>query len=80
MQFARKATPMRTWQTIRTSALARHSHDQAYAALVFSGRYEEAGDHASYSEWFIHAVENGELRGDKLRTAVKKFFSGASSR
>lgn len=35
---------MRMWQTVRTSALARHVHKQAYAALVLSGCYEEAGD------------------------------------
>jgi AraC-like DNA-binding protein len=31
-------------QTIRTSALGRHVHKHAYAALVLSGCYEEAGD------------------------------------
>jgi AraC-like DNA-binding protein len=35
---------MHTWQTIRTSALPRHMHTEAYAALVLSGGYEEAGD------------------------------------
>jgi AraC-like DNA-binding protein len=35
---------MRKWQTIRTSALGRHVHKHAYAALVLSGCYEEAGD------------------------------------
>lgn len=34
---------MRTWQTIR-AAFGRHSHRHAYAALVLSGSYEEAGD------------------------------------
>jgi hypothetical protein len=37
-------TPMRMWQTIRTSALGRQVHKHAYAALVLSGCYEEAGD------------------------------------
>jgi hypothetical protein len=37
--------PMFTWQTIRSSVLGRHSHERAYAAIVFSGGYEEAGDH-----------------------------------
>ena len=37
-------TTMRKWQTIRTSALGRHVHKHAYAALVLSGCYEEAGD------------------------------------
>jgi AraC-like DNA-binding protein len=31
-------------QTIRSSALGRHVHKRAYAALVLSGGYEEAGD------------------------------------
>jgi AraC-like DNA-binding protein len=35
---------MRMWQTIRASALSRHCHEKAYAALVLSGGYEEAGD------------------------------------
>jgi AraC-like DNA-binding protein len=35
---------MRMWQTIRISALHRHVHKHAYAALVLSGYYEEAGD------------------------------------
>src|SRR5262249_31451692 len=35
---------MRTWQTIRRSALGRHVHKRAYASLVLSGGYEEAGD------------------------------------
>src|SRR5438552_3446097 len=35
---------MRMWQTIRTSGLSRHVHKHAYAALVLSGCYEEAGD------------------------------------
>lgn len=32
------------WQTVRTSVLNRHAHQHAYAALVLSGGYEEAGD------------------------------------
>jgi len=32
------------WQTIRAAALGRHCHEKAYAALVLSGGYEEAGD------------------------------------
>jgi AraC-like DNA-binding protein len=35
---------MRMRQTIRTSALPRHIHKHAYAALVLTGCYEEAGD------------------------------------
>jgi AraC-like DNA-binding protein len=36
------------WQTIRASALGRHVHEEAYAALVLSGRYEEAGDNGRF--------------------------------
>jgi len=36
------------WQSIRASVLARHAHDEAYAALVLSGGYEEAGDHGRF--------------------------------
>jgi hypothetical protein len=32
------------WQTVRKSALSRHIHEHAHAALVLSGGYEEAGD------------------------------------
>ena len=39
---------MRTWQRIRASALDRHIHAEAYAALVLSGGYEEAGDHGRF--------------------------------
>jgi AraC-like DNA-binding protein len=39
---------MRMWQSIRASVLARHAHDEAYAALVLSGGYEEAGDHGRF--------------------------------
>jgi AraC-like DNA-binding protein len=35
---------MKTWQIIRASTLRRHVHTHAYAALVLSGGYEEAGD------------------------------------
>jgi AraC-like DNA-binding protein len=35
---------MRLWQTIRPSILGRHVHTSAYAAIVLSGSYEEAGD------------------------------------
>jgi AraC-like DNA-binding protein len=39
---------MRMWQTIRHSVLGRHVHQKAYAALVLSGGYEEAGDHGRF--------------------------------
>ena len=39
---------MRTWQTIRSTTLPRHSHQESYAALVLSGAYEEAGDQGRF--------------------------------
>jgi AraC-like DNA-binding protein len=35
---------MRVWQTIPPPLIGRHVHRRAYAALVLSGCYEEAGD------------------------------------
>ncbi len=32
-----------------------------------------------YSKWFVHAVESGDLRGDKLQNTVKGFFSASPS-
>ncbi len=51
------------------------------AAVIYTN-YKAALEHdpKSYSEWFVHAVEDGELRGDKLQAAAKKFVAGASSR
>ena len=43
------------WQTIRTPVLSRHSHEAAYAALVLSGAYEEAGDQGRFQ------VEAGDV-------------------
>lgn len=36
------------WQTIRSSVFGRHSHEHAYAAIVLSGGYEEAGDQGRF--------------------------------
>ncbi len=46
---------MRVWQTIRASELSWHSHQEAYAALVLSGGYEEAGDCGRF------LVESGDV-------------------
>lgn len=43
------------WQTIRAPALGRHVHVKAYASLVLSGGYEEAGDHGRFT------VEAGDV-------------------
>jgi AraC-like DNA-binding protein len=39
---------MRVWQTIRSPLIRWHVHKHAYAALVLSGGYEEAGDSGRY--------------------------------
>jgi AraC-like DNA-binding protein len=46
---------MRVWQTIRTPIIGRHVHKRAYAALVLSGCYEEAGDSGR------HRVQAGDV-------------------
>jgi hypothetical protein len=28
-----------------------------------------------YSQWFAHAVEKGQLRGDALKATIQSFFS-----
>ena len=50
---------MRTWQSIRDSALGRHVHEEAYAALVLSGGYEEAGDRGRFQVKAGDAVFHG---------------------
>ena len=39
---------MHLWQQIRTTAYARHEHEEAYAAVVLSAGYEEAGDRGRF--------------------------------
>jgi len=39
---------MRTLQRISASSFAHHRHDDAYAAVVLAGAYEEAGDHGRF--------------------------------
>lgn len=46
---------MRVWQTILTPIIGRHVHKGAYAALVLSGCYEEAGDSGR------HRVQTGDV-------------------
>ena len=57
------------WQTIRSSIIGRHSHSYAYAALVLSGGYEEAGDHGRFS------VGPGEVVIDECFEAYINRFS-----
>lgn len=61
------------WQTIRASALRRHSHYEAYAALVLSGGYEEAGDQGRF--W----VEAGDvILHDRFESHLDR-FSGSGA-
>jgi AraC-like DNA-binding protein len=52
---------MRMWQTIRTSVLGRHAHEEAYAALVLSGGYEEAGDNGRFQVKAGDVVFHGQF-------------------
>ena len=46
-------------------------------AVAIYNRYKAALKRApeAYGDWFIRAVEEGELRGDKLQATNPKFFS-----
>jgi AraC-like DNA-binding protein len=56
------------WQTIRAATLGRHSHDLAYAAVVLTGGYEEAGDYGRFQ------VEAGDLLcHDRFEAHVDRF-------
>jgi hypothetical protein len=50
------------------------------AAAIYRD-YKAALQHGpkTYSDWFVEAVEDGELRGDKLQDTVKSFLSENSS-
>src|ERR1035438_4724337 len=52
---------MRMWETIRTSVLGRHAHEEAYAALVLSGGYEEAGDNGRFQVKAGDVVFHGQF-------------------
>lgn len=63
-----EGTPMRMWQTIRSSVFSRHSHQHAYAAIVLSGGYEEAGDQGRF--W----VEAGDVvLHDRFEAHLNRF-------
>ena len=58
------------WQTIRSSVFGRHSHDCAYAAVVLSGGYEEAGDHGRFK------VESGDVvLHERFESHINRFSS-----
>jgi AraC-like DNA-binding protein len=61
------------WQTIRDSVLGRHSHDEAYAAVVLAGSYEEAGDRGRFK------VEAGDvILHDRFEAHLDR-FSGSGA-
>src|ERR1700733_7643314 len=64
---------MRMWQTIRAAALDRHSHDEAYAALVLAGGYEEAGDHGRFQ-----VVAGDVLSHDRFEAHVDRFSASGA--
>jgi AraC-like DNA-binding protein len=59
---------MTAWQTIRSSSYGRHCHDHAYAAVVLSGGYEEAGDQGRFR------VNPGDvLLHDRFEAHINRF-------
>jgi AraC-like DNA-binding protein len=64
---------LQMWQTIRSSIFDRHSHGQAYAAIVISGGYEEAGDHGRFK------VEAGNVVLHERFEAHINRFSGSGA-
>ena len=57
------------WQTIRSPALGRHVHGTAYAALVLSGGYEEAGDRGRFQVKAGDVVFHGQFEAHLDRFA-----------
>ena len=49
------------------------------AAAIYMD-YKAALQHGpkTYSDWFVQAVDDGELRGEKLKATIKTFFSESS--
>jgi AraC-like DNA-binding protein len=61
------------WQTIRSTAFGHHSHEHAYAAIVLSGGYEEAGDQGRFR------VEAGDVVLHERFEAHINRFSGSGA-
>jgi len=59
---------MRTFQSIRSLILDRHSHDAAYAAVVVAGNYEEAGDHGRF-----RVEAGGVVLHDRFEAHIDRF-------
>jgi hypothetical protein len=60
---------VRTWQTIRSATLLRHSHQQSYAALVLSGAYEEA--QIETLQRLAHINDSGIIMGQVIEPIWK---------
>ncbi len=65
-------TLMRMWQTIRATVISRHVHEEAYAALVLAGGYEEAGDHGRFRVKAGDVIFHEQFEGH-----LDRFESGA---
>jgi len=64
---------LQMWQTIRSSVFDRHSHNYAYAAIVLSGDYEEAGDHGRFK------VETGDtVLHERFEAHINRFSSSGA--
>ena len=50
------------------------------AAIYIEYKAAYAKHPEPYSGWFVHAVEDGQLRGERLQDTVRNFFSSTSSR
>src|ERR1700733_462926 len=65
---------MRRWQTIRSTSAPRHIHRNAYASIVISGGYEEAGD---FGRFFL---EPGDVLFHKSFEAhLNRFLPGGAT-
>jgi hypothetical protein len=50
------------------------------AAAIYTGyKTAVAGESVAYSDWFVKAVQTGELRGEKLKATVDRFFAEPGS-
>jgi hypothetical protein len=47
------------------------------AAAIYDQYKQALTDQSQpFGQWFVNAVENGELRGEKLSNTVRRSFSG----
>jgi AraC-like DNA-binding protein len=64
---------MHLWQKIRSASVDRHVHVGAYASIVLSGGYEEAGDHGRFR------VSDGDVIFHERFEAHLDRFSGGET-